>query len=450
MSTGFAASVSTWINRAWFNRAWFNRAWIHGSWIHGRRLRVYAIILALCLWSVYGWNVATPGLSDRNGNLKGTDFSHLYTLGSVALAHRAADLYDADAQAALTARRIPAAAGIRYVPMYPPQVSIFFAPLAALPYGTALVIWLVFSALVYGLCCYALWRACPHLRNKRWTVLLLAIAFPGFFHVIVWGQTSAIALACFTAAFFFLRGNLRGDMQNDLQSGLQNERQFLAGLALGCLIFKPQLAIAAAVVFAFVCTRAWRVIAGGILSAAAQLAVPAIYYGPESLRAWMRTMSSVVYNVPLLEPRPYQTHNLLMFWSMLIPGRRLPFALYIVSALVILGWTAAVWTQRPAAPLALRYSALLVASVLVAPHLIVYDLVILAPVFLLLADWVIVRSAIGQQTSSASNMKVVLCLAYLAPLAGGPIARWTHLQVSVVVMSVLLWMIWRAGRVARF
>src|SRR5450755_2417120 len=285
------------------------------SWITGRRLRIHGTILALCLWSVYGWNAATLGLRDRNGNLKGTDFSHLYTLGSVGLAHRAVDLYNEDAQAELTARRIPAAAGIRYIPLYPPQVSIFFAPLAALPYGTALVVWLAVSSLLYGLCCGALWLACPRLRNQGRTVLILAIAFPGFFHLIAWGQTSAIALACFTAAFFLLR----------------DERPFLAGLALGCLIFKPQLAIAAAFVFAY--TRAWRVIAGAILSASAQLAVPAFYYGAESLRAWVSMLGGVFYNVPVVEPRPYQTLSLRTFWTMLIPGRALPFALYVVSAL---------------------------------------------------------------------------------------------------------------------
>ena len=108
------------------------------------------MILAVCLWSVYGWIIATPGLRDRNGNLKGTDFSHLYTLGSVALAHDAADsseLHTPTRRLEITASRIPGAAGIAYVPMYPPQVSIFFAPLARLPYGAALAIWLFISAL---------------------------------------------------------------------------------------------------------------------------------------------------------------------------------------------------------------------------------------------------------------------------------------------------------------
>jgi D-alanyl-lipoteichoic acid acyltransferase DltB (MBOAT superfamily) len=145
-------------------------------------------------------------------------------------------------------------------------------------------------------------------------------------------------------------------------------------------------------------------------------------------------MRSVANNVAVLEPRPYQTHNLRIFWTMLIPGRTLPFALYVISALAILALTAAVWTRRPSLPLGMRYSALLLASVLVAPHLIVYDLVILA------------QAPIAQPHSSASLMNVILYLAYLAPLVSGPIARWTHLQVSVVVMSVALYWIWRASR----
>src|SRR6202166_745305 len=115
-------------------------------WLTVRRLRVYGIILGVCLWSIYLWNLAVPGLRDRNGNLKGTDFLHFYTLGSLAAAHRGADLYDMNAQAALATQRVPEAAGIRYLPLYPPQVSILFAPFARLTYGWALVLWWICSA----------------------------------------------------------------------------------------------------------------------------------------------------------------------------------------------------------------------------------------------------------------------------------------------------------------
>src|SRR5580658_8024213 len=207
-----------------------------------KRLRAHGTILALCLWSVYLWNMATPGLFDRGRNLKGTDFLHFYTLGSLALAHRGADLYNLPAQSELAAERVPAAAGIRYLPLYPPQVSILFAPFARLSYSSALILWLALSALIYGVCVYTVWRSCPNLQNYRLTVLILALAFPAFWHLIAWGQTSALALACFTLAFFALR----------------SQQEFVAGLALGCLIFKPQLGIAAAVVF--VATRRWKVI----------------------------------------------------------------------------------------------------------------------------------------------------------------------------------------------
>src|SRR5580765_8474145 len=73
------------------------------------RLSIYGAMVAVCFWTVFFWNVSTPGLRDRNGNLKGTDFLHFYTLGSLALEHRGEALYDMGGQAALAAQRVPAA-----------------------------------------------------------------------------------------------------------------------------------------------------------------------------------------------------------------------------------------------------------------------------------------------------------------------------------------------------
>jgi hypothetical protein len=386
-----------------------------------RRLRAHGLILALCLWSVYVWNLSAPGLLDRAGNLKGTDFLHFYTIGSLALSHRGADLYSMAAQSQLAVERVPAAAGIRYLPLYPPQVSIFFAPFACMSYAWALIFWLALSALIYAACCYAFWRACPNLRDQQFTVVILALAFPAFWHLIAWGQTSAPALACFTAAFFALRA----------------QRQFLAGMALGCLIFKPQLALAAAIVF--IVTLNWKVIAGAFLSGAAQIATAWLYYGPTPLRDWVHTLLNVPSLLPLLEPRLYQTHSLRTFWTMLIPWPAASFALYLATALLILILTVACW--RSGLALSLRYSALLLATVLLAPHLTVYDLVILAPAFLLLSDWIISQT----QNLETRRFKLLLYLAYILPLIG-PLARWTHVQLSVPVMAAVLFGIWNLGR----
>jgi len=392
-------------------------------WLTAKRLRAHGTILALCLWGFYAWNLATPRLRDRSGNLKGTDFLHFYTLGSLAAGHRGADLYDMNAQAALAAQRVPEAAGIRYSPLYPPQVSILFAPLAHLSYGWALLVWWGCSALLFGICCYSVWRACPNLRDHRGTVVLLAVAFPAFFHLIAWGQTSAIALACFTLIFLLWR----------------DRREFLAGLVLGCLIFKPQLGLAAAILF--ISIGAWKTVLGAALSAAGQLAVGALYYGMEPVRHWTGILWNVRTVMPLLEPKLYQTHSLRTFWSMLVSWPGVSLVLYLSSAAVVLGLTIACWKQSRAVPLALRYSAMLFASVLIAPHLTVYDLVILAPAFILLADWLV-----GQPfTALNRGLGALLYLAYMLPLVG-PFARWTHVQLSVVAMAATVYLIWHVGR----
>src|SRR5690242_11416522 len=60
----------------------------YAGWLTPRRLRAHGLIVGLALWSIYLWTLATPGLRDRNGNLKGTDFLHFYTLGRIAREHR--------------------------------------------------------------------------------------------------------------------------------------------------------------------------------------------------------------------------------------------------------------------------------------------------------------------------------------------------------------------------
>jgi hypothetical protein len=393
------ASVDTGINAA--------------SWLTARRLRAHGLLLAICLWTIYVFNLSTPGLSDRNGLLKGNDFLHFYTLGSLALQGRGDLLYDMKAQEALAQKLVTGAAGRYYLPLYGPQVSLLFAPFAELPYGWALAAWLCLNVLIYALCCYAVWKRCPNLRSERLTVAILAIAFPGFFHLLAWGQTSGLALACFTLAFLALRG----------------ARPWLAGLAIGSVILKPQLGLAAAVVFVF--AHEWKVVAGAIAAASAQLAVTWWQYGTQIMRHYVDALRHIGDVSPLLEPRLYQTHSLSSFWSLLLPWPYAAFGLYAASATAVLALAVLCW--RSQAPLPIRYSALLFASVLVAPHLTVYDLVILAPAFLLLGNWA--AGHIGQGYTPAVEILLYLCYPLFLL---GPLARITHLQLSVVAMTMLL------------
>ena len=388
------------------------------SWLTAGRVRIHGLLLAVCLWTVYAVNMSTPGLLDRNGLVKGTDFLHFYTLGNLASRGRADLLYNMRAQAGLARELVAQAPDSLYVPLYGPQLSLFFAPLAQLPYGWALTAWLVVNVLIYAFCCHAVWKSCPSLQAHRSTVLILAIAFPGFFHLLAWGQTSGLALLCFTLAYL----------------ALQRDRALLAGLAIGSLIFKPQLGLAAAVVFVF--AREWKVVAGAVAAASIQLAAAWMLYGGEVMRTYFRALMHLREVLPLLEPRLYQTHSLRSFWSLLLPWPRVAFALYAICALAVIVLAVQCWRQRAALPV--RFSALLLATVLVSPHLTVYDLVILAPAFLLLGDWALAH---GEQ-QVALRIQQLLYLCYLLFLAG-PLARITHLQLSVAAMTALLWISWR-------
>ena len=81
----------------------------------------------------------------------------------------------------------------------------------------------------------------------------------------------------------------------------------LAGLALGCLVFKPHwVAVAGAV---FVAAREWRVVTGVVASAAAQLGVVGLIVGPAVMSAYWERLRSIQRISRLLEPRPGNTLN---------------------------------------------------------------------------------------------------------------------------------------------
>jgi hypothetical protein len=124
-------------------------------------------------------------------------------------------------------------------------------------------------------------------------------------------------------------------------------------------------------------------------------------------------------------------HSLHSFWEILIPWRPGVWALYLLTSFAVIGIAASIW--RFSTHLALRFSALLLAAVLVNPHLYIYDLLALAPAFLMLTDWSLKNS----NHPAKPALDVLLYLAFLLPLFG-PLAYWTHLQLSVIAFAALL------------
>jgi len=390
-----------------------------------RRLRAQAIVLALCLWGVCAVDFATPGPVDRAGNIKFQDFLPSYISAQLIAQGRATELYNQQVTADAVQTVVPpisAREPARLVlpNLYGPQVGLFFVPLARFSFPAAARIWVAASLLTLFACVYVVWKSCPALRPHFGMVAICTLAFPPLFHFFVRSQNSALVVVCSTAAFLAFRA----------------DRTWLAGIALGFLIFKPQFLVAIPLVLLL--SQAWKPLAGLILSSAAQLAFARLYFGPAVMHAYFDTLwhMSRVVGASELNLAPIQMHSLRSFWTLLIPWPHLALALYVLTSIVTVAIAAAVW--KSSAPLSLRFSALTLAAVLVNPHLFVYDLLVLAPVILLLADWALTHP----QHPSSAKLRLLTYLAFVLPLFG-PLSRWTHLQLSVPVFAALLWLFWR-------
>jgi len=402
-------------------------AWILSAakWITLDRVRAQAAILAICLWGVCAVDFATPGFFDRAGNIKFQDFLPLFVSAQLIAHGQATRLYNQQGTTEAVSVVIPGPIRVRLPNLYGPQVGLFFVPLTRFSFPAAARIWATASIFIFAFCVYLVWRCCPGLHLHPGTVFLCAIAFPPLFHFFVRGQTSAAVLGCFTAAFLAFR----------------TDRQFLAGVALGFLVFKPQFVVAMPLVFLL--SQSWKPFAGLVLSAGAQVVFARIYFGPVVMRAYFDTLLHISRSIRGVELSlaPIQMHSLRAFWTLVVPAPTWALALYLLSSIVVVAIAAAIW--KSSAPLALRFSALVLAAVLANPHLFVYDLLVAAPVLLLLIDW----SLTQLQPVSSSTLRLLLYLAYLLPLLG-PISQWTHLQLSVLDFAALLWLLRRYSRMS--
>lgn len=397
------------------------RRWIvpFARWLTLRRLRAQAIVLAFCLWGVCAIDFSTAGLFDRAGNVKFQDFLPFYISARLVAQHRSAELYDhtVTQREMLAIVRDPTRVRLTY--LYGPQVALFFLPLASLSFPAAARIWAAISVLIYAACIYAIWRRCPNLRAHPGLIAMAALAFPPCFHFFVRGQFSPVILACFTLAYLAMRAH----------------RPWLAGIAFGCLMLKPPFLLAIPLIFLF--ARAWKIFAALILSAAAQLGLTTLYFGAAVMRSYFdlflhpaRWLAEAELNLA-----PIQMHSLRAFWTLLVPLPALSLALYVLCSIAAIAAAIAIW--KSALPLPLRFSALLFSAVLVDPHLFIYDLAVLAPALLLLADWTLMHDH--------PALTVLTYLAYILPLFG-PISRWTHLQLSVIAFAALLWTLYATSQ----
>jgi len=318
-----------------------------GPGLSARAVRRAAIAVAIPMW-LLGIAFTRTGIP--------TDFPVFYTMGALVAAHEPTALYDPSAFADAQRRLVPGFnAREPFPPVYPPQMPVLLAPLGSLPYGIAGLLWAVLSAAAYGGVVWLAWRAVRHDVPDGRLVALAALAFAPAWHVIVNQQMTAILLAAWAAGWL----------------ALERGRPFLAGLALGVLAVKPQFALVLAPLV--VVRGEWRMMAGAAISIGAQLAAAFVVLGIDPVRDYAAYVPVIAAHADAFEMLPLKSH------SIRAVARFLPFGLatpvWAISSIVLIAVAIRAW--RPDVPLRLRLGLVLLASVLVNPHLIVYDAVLL-------------------------------------------------------------------------
>lgn len=379
------------------------------------RVRIGLSLIPVVAWLFVAWGTFAldnvgAGRLDRSGHIKGHDFIHFYVLGQIASEHASNELYSGEAQAARNDRLLPEYK-VRYLPIHAPQVALFFAPLAGLPYVTALNTWLLGSAILYAVCCALLVSTLPNLRSHTAIVVLCGAAFPGLYGVMASGQTTAWALLWLTLAYL----------------SLKHHRPFLAGLCFGTLIYKPTLGLV--LPFVLLYSRAWRVIFGAGVAIALQFAVAWLYFGSDTLIEYFANFKIAIGAIGALESQPWQMHSLRAFFANSLPWPAVASWLSLAASVGVIVFAVRTWHSTR--PLSVRYAVLLMATILVSPHVYTYELLVLAPAFLLTASFAI------EQKRTSLLLLVLLYLAYAMP-ALPSVAVATHVQWSVPALAALM------------
>ena len=376
-----------------------------------RHARAQAYLAAAVLWAALSVTfLAQPGNRSIAGPIKGADFLQFYTSGYLVRTHQAAKLYDIrafhDTQVAL----VPESAPELYPPVYPPQTGLLFSWLTYVPFRVAVLLWNTLTVVLFGAVVWTSWRAVREWIPEFGFVAAAAAAFAPFWSLVLYGQVTILILLSFWAAWI----------------ALDRGRPFLAGCAFGALAVKPQFAIPLVAVAIF--CREWRMVSGAILSIALQAVLVVRVLGTPVLSAYAGFMTLAAPHADLLEPKPYQSHSLRAVTRLLPSAVALP--VWAVGSVVAV--TMCVLTWKHCQSLRVRMSVLILTSVLVNPHLIVYD----ATVLVLPILWL---GAQAVQQSEISDSQLYWRLVYwLFVTMLAPTAAMIGIQVSVLLMGAIL------------
>jgi len=388
-----------------------------GQWLTAERARGYSLILlAVYVIATVGWIALSDGLVDRNGKPLGTDFSSFYAAGSLVLDGRAGHVYDLAMHYARE-QQIFGAATPYYGWLYPPIFLLVATPLALLPYPLALAAWQGGSFAFYlAVIAAILWRQRRDGGPVAGLWLPVAAAFPAVFINLGHGQNG------------FLTAGLLGAALVALPS-----RPMLSGILFGLLAYKPQFAVLIPV--ALLATGQWRTILAAGATVIVLAAASYVAFGPELW--WSFAASTETSRKLLLEQGDVGFEKLQsVFAAVRMWGGGVSLA-YIVQGLAsAVALCSVAWMWRRSADRDLKAALLLVATLLASPHVLDYDLMILAPAIAFMV-------AAGVARGFRRYEITLLAAAWITPLLAREVAGSTGIPLGLMAVLMLYVLILR-------
>ena len=312
-----------------------------------------------------------------------------------------------------------------YLPLvYPPFYYLATSPLGMLPARHAAIIW---SALMLaaGVGAIGLWsRAWPVVRNNLGWVCLAVAFYSPLVRNLAGGQKATVILAILTGTYLLLR----------------SQRNFAAGIVFGLLLFKPQFA--PLFVFMALVKRDWSLLAGFAVTAAI-CGLASLSLGLDVCVQYVNLVLSMGDYIQTTGYRYAEAHSWQGFFALLLGAEHLT-AIKILTGVctvltVVFIWRAFAgrldWTSPRGM---LQFAAIVLASLIISPHMLTYDLtIVLLPV--LLCALAAMDDRLPREYRS--ELFVLAAGVYVATAASSSVATATSVQLSTLAIGVaILWL----------
>ncbi|MFS2107455.1 glycosyltransferase family 87 protein [Ralstonia sp. Ralssp135] len=364
-----------------------------GHWIDLARVRAYsgALLVLFCVL-LLGWAWTSNGFTDVTMARPGTDFSAFWGASYLALTQGPLQAYDVHQLTAVIAEHGTLGRGAELILpwLYPPTFLLMVLPLSLLPLTLSYLLFLAGTGLVYFKSIAKLTGAQHPWRQGLWLPVLAA---PATLITILAGQNALLTAGVAGAAVYHL-----------------NKRPVLAGVLIGLLAIKPQLAVLFPL--ALVISRAWKALASALLTTVAFASVSVLVCG------W-RTVPAFLANAQWVRAS-FVEGGANLWWGMPTPiaAARLAgatvtgaYAVQVLTALAMAAAMAYVWRRTTASEL--RAAALAIATLMVSPYLRDYELTWLG---LAIAGLVGDGVRDGSGNGLSSGERAALVVAWLLPI----------------------------------